>query len=97
MRLQRGPQGSVGRIPNMLAPLSGREPALNRYYPQDVMKYLQSVPPTESPASGSPVEQLMAEWTDKTGQQISRLASSLDDKTKLSIDDLSDRMAMLSD
>lgn len=46
----------------MLAPLFGREPALNRYYPQEVMKYLLNVPPTEGPASRSRVEQFMAEW-----------------------------------
>jgi len=107
IRQQRGPQRSVGRIPNMLAPLFARQPALNSYYPQEVLEYLRSVPPGEGIDSGSRLDQLMAEWRQvgrlgppgsaETDQKITRLTSSLDDKTKLSIDDLSDRMAMLAD
>jgi hypothetical protein len=107
MRLQRGPQGSVGRIPNMLAPLFGKPGELNSYYPAEVMEYLRSVPPDESAAAGSRLDQLVTEWrqdgrlgpagSPKTDEQIARLTSSLDDKTKLSIDDMSDRMAMLAD
>ena len=107
MRLQRGPQGSVGRIPNMLAPLFGRPGELNSYYPAEVMEYLRTVPPDESAAAGSRLDQLITEWrqdgrlgpagSPKTDEQIARLTSSLDDKTKLSIDDMSDRMAMLAD
>src|ERR1700730_17655470 len=36
-------------------------------------------------------------WLQKTDQQITRLTSSLDDKTKFSIDDMSNRIAMLAD
>ena len=107
IRFQRGPQHSVGRIPNMLAPLFGRPAALHSYYPQEVLEYLRSVPPSESPGRGSRLDQLMAEWRQagrvgpsgsaKTDQQITRLTSSLDEKTKLSIDDISDRIAMLGD
>ncbi len=109
IRQQRGPQRSVGRIPNMLAPLFARQPALNSYYPQEILEYLRSVPPGEGIDSGSRLDQLMAEWRQvgrlgpgppgsaETDQKITRLTSSLDDKTKLSIDDLSDRMAMLAD
>ncbi len=107
IRQQRGPQRSVGRIPNKLAPLFARQPALNSYYPQEVLEYLRSVPPGEGIDSGSRLDQLMAEWRQvgrlgppgsaETDQKITRLTSSLDDKTKLSIDDLSDRMAMLAD
>ena len=49
----------------------------------------------------------MAEWKEagrvgqsgnaKNDQKIARLTSSLHEKTRLSIDDLSDRMAMLGD
>jgi hypothetical protein len=91
----------------MLAPLLGRQAELNSYYPQAVQEYLRSVPPGEGPNQGSRLDQLMAEWKQagrlgpsnsaKTEQQITRLASSLDKKTKLSIDDLSDRIAMLGD
>jgi hypothetical protein len=107
IHLQRGPQRSVGRIPNMLAPLFLRQAALNSYYPRPVLEYLQSVPPTGAIANGSRLDQLMAEWRQagrvgpagsaKTDNQISRLTSGLDDKTRLSIDDLSNRMAMLGD
>ena len=107
LRRQRGPQHSAGSIPNMLAPLFGRQPKLNSYYPGEVLQYLQSPPPAEGVESGSRLDQLMAEWkqagrigpagSPKTDQQVNRLTSSLDTKTKLSIDDISDRMAMLSD
>ena len=107
IRLQRGPQHSVGRIPNMLAPLFGRPAALHSYYPQHVLEYLRSVPPGPNPGNGSRLDQLMSEWRQagrvgpvgsaKTDQQITRLTSSLDTKTKLSIDDISDRIAMLGD
>lgn len=43
IRLRHGPRSSVGRIPNMLAPLFGGEPALNSYYPPAVLEYLHSV------------------------------------------------------
>lgn len=107
IREQRGPQHSVGRIPNMLAPLFARQPVLNSYYPQPVLEYLRSTPPGEGAESGSRLGQLMAEWRQvgrlgppgsaQTEQKITQLTSSLDDKTKLSIDDLSDRIAMLGD
>lgn len=107
IRRQHGPVVSVGRVPNMLAPLFQRQAALNAYYPQEVMEYLKSVPPGESDRSGSRIEQLMAEWRDagrigppndgKTEKKIVLLTSSLDTKTKLSIDDINDRIAMLGD
>jgi hypothetical protein len=107
IRRQRGPQRSVGRIPNMLAPLFARQAALNSYYPQEVLDYLHSVPPGEGQHSGSRLDQLMAEWRQagqlgppgsaEADQKITRLTSSLDDKTKLSLDDLSDRVGMLAD
>lgn len=107
IRLQRGPQRNVGRIPNMLAPLFARPAVLNSYYPVEVLEYLRSVPPGEASAAGSRFDQLMAEWRQagrigapgsaKTDQQITRLTSSFEDKTKVSIDDISDRMAMLGD
>ena len=107
IHLQRGPQRNVGRIPNMLAPLFARRAVLNSYYPPEVLEYLRSVPPGEAPATGSRLDQLMAEWRQagrigpagsaKTNQQITRLTSSFEDKTRVSIDDISDRMAMLGD
>src|SRR5262249_36538497 len=82
-------------------------PKLNSYYPGEVLQYLQSPPPAEGVESGSRLDQLMAEWkqagrigpagSPKTDQQVNRLTSSLDTKTKTSIDDISDRMAMALD
>ena len=107
IRLQHGPQHSAGRIPNMLAPLFARPSVLSSSYPQPVLDYLRSAPPGENQASGSRLEQLMAEWQQfgrvgppgsaKADKKIGRLTSSMDDKTKLSIDDISDRFAMLAD
>lgn len=106
IRRQRGPLQTVGRVPNMLAPLFGRPAVLSSYYPPAVLEYLQSTPAGESVESGSRLDQLKAEWRQagrigpagtKTDQQIARLTSSLDTKKKLSIDDLSDRIAMLWD
>jgi hypothetical protein len=91
----------------MLAPLFGRQAELNSYYPPTVLEYLKNVPAGQTAESGSRLDQLMAEWRQagrlgqagsaKTDQQIARLTSSLDSKTKLSIDNISDRIAMLSD
>ena len=107
IRGQRGPRQSVGRSPNMLAPLLGRQPQLNTYYPPAVVEYLNSIPVGERADSGSRLDQLTTEWRQdgrigpvgsaKTDQQIERLTSSLSNKTKLSVDDISDRIAMLSD
>jgi hypothetical protein len=107
IRRQGGSHRSVGRIPNMLAPLFGRQAVLNSFYPQAVLEYLRSVPPDEAPNGGSRLEQLMVEWKQagrlgpagsaQNDQKITRLTSSLDDKTRLSIDDISDRTAMLAD
>lgn len=107
LRRQHGPQQSVGMVPNMLAPLFGRQPQLNSYYPPPVLEYLNSMPASEGVVSGSRLDQLMMEWKQsgrigptgsaRTDQKVGRLTSSLDSKTKLSIDDISDRIAMLGD
>jgi hypothetical protein len=107
IRAQGGPVVSVGRIPNMLAPLFRRPAALNAYYPPEIMDYLKSVPPGQSESSGTRLDQLMSEWRQagrignqgqpKTEKKIAMLTSSLDKKTKLSIDDINDRIAMLAD
>lgn len=107
IRRQRGPLGVVGKVPNMLAPLFARQPILNSYYPETVMAYLHSIPTDANNASPSRLDQLMAEWRDagrlgpigspKTEAKINLLTTSMDKKTKVSIDDLSDRIAMLDD
>ena len=103
IRRQHGPQASVGKVPDMLAPLFARQAAWNSYYPPEVLEYLRSAPPGD----GSRIDQLMAEWRQagrlgsagdpKNDRKLVRLTSSLDDKTKLSIGDLADRTAMLAD
>lgn len=107
IRAQGGPVVSVGRVPNMLAPLFQRPATLNAYYPPEIIEYLKSVPPDQSDSSATRLDQLMSEWRKagrigdqgqpKTEKKIAMLTSSLDKKTKLSIDDINDRIAMLAD
>jgi hypothetical protein len=106
IKRQRGPLAVPGKVPNMLAPLFGRAPKLNSYYPQPVIAYLHAAPVADA-SSGSRLDQLMAEWkqagrvgeptSPKTEKKITALTASSEDKAKLSIDDLSDRIAMLED
>ena len=103
-RKQNGPSGTVGEIPNMLAPLLEGTPVLNTYYPPAVMEYLQAVPANEDASRGNRVEQLKAEWGrsgrlagSATASQVAVLTSSADPKVKVSISDLSNRIGMLVD
>ncbi|HEY4378925.1 MAG TPA: hypothetical protein VGN01_01180 [Acidobacteriaceae bacterium] len=107
IRRQNGPQHGVGAVPNMLAPLFDAKPALNTYYPPEVLRYLQSVPPTEDAARGTRLDQLMAQWTrdgrlvppgsPKRDQKVASLTASMNKSIKVSIGDLADRSAMLGD
>jgi len=109
VRKQAGPSGTVGETPNMLAPLLGSqvEAVLSSYYPDSVMQYLRSIPETGDPKRGTRLEQLMEQWTNagrldpsdsvKRQQKIAVLSTSMDSKVKISIDDLTDRIAMLTD
>jgi hypothetical protein len=104
IRRQRGPLAAAGRVPNMLAPLFGRASKLNSYYPSVVLEYLHAVP---AGTRNTRLEQLMAEWSQtgrldsaqgpKSEKKIAMLTSSSEDSLKLSIDNISDRVAMLSD
>ncbi len=104
VHLQHGPQAPIGRVPNMLAPLFGTPPKLNAYYPATVLAYLRAAPTGNGT---SRFDQLMSEWQQSgriapanspQGQsKITLLTASSEDKAKLSIDDLSDRIAMLGD
>ncbi len=106
-RRQRGPNGSVADTPNMLAPLLGGTPVLNTYYPPAILQYLQSVPVGQDPGQGTRLQQLMAGWdkagrlsaadSEKRRQKVAVLTSSGNSNVKVSIDDLTDRMAMLGD
>lgn len=106
-RAQNGPLGSVENTPNMLAPLFGGHAVLRTYYPPFVLEYLQSVPPGEDPGRGTRLEQLMKDWSD-TGRltlsdsaqrrsKVEALISSGDPNVRVSIGDLTDRLAMLGD
>lgn len=105
-RRQKGPNGSVGDVPNMLAPLLGGAPVLNTFYPPAVLLYLQSVPPDDV-THGTRLDQLKQSWiksgrldwsSAKTEQQTTAIAtSSQNPEVKVSIDDLTNRMAMLDD
>lgn len=109
VRRQHGPNGSVGETPNMLGPLlGGTYPrVLSTYYPPPVLHYLRSIPASEDSKRGTRLEQLMEEWVRagrldasdpaKRQQKITVLSTSMDTKGKLSIDDLTDRIAMLTD
>ena len=106
IRVQRGPQRSVGRVPNMLAPLFGKPAELNASYPRQVMNYLNSIPADDA-NQRSRLQSLMTEWDEsgrigpadpaKRERKILGLTSSMDNKTRLSIDDISDRISMLAD
>lgn len=107
VRRQKGPSGSVGVTPNMLAPLLGGTPILSTDYPPAVLQYLQSVPVSGDSTRGTRLERLKADWVqagrlDPPGsvtrqQKIAVLTTSMDKNVKVSIDDLSDRIAMLTD
>jgi hypothetical protein len=107
IRLQRGPKRQIGPAPNMLAIPFGRKPVLFSDYPEDVLAYLNSVPPGESPDRGTRLEQLIHEWialgrldpvnTPKGQKEVDLMTSSLSPKQKLRIDDLTNRAMMLAD
>lgn len=106
VRKQNGPNGTVGQVPNMLAPLFDMKGVLNTYYPPVVLRYLQTVPADEDPSRGTRLEQLKAMWVesgriDPDGTQrqkeITGLTSSSDPTVRVSIQDLTTRIGMLVD
>jgi hypothetical protein len=106
-RAQKGPSGTVGEVPNMLAPLFDGGPVLNTYYPPTVLQYLQTVPVDSDASRGTRLDQLKSQWVQsgrldpsdsrKRRQEITALTSSSNADVKVSIGDLSDRIAMLVD
>ena len=107
-RKQAGPSAPVGESPNMLAPLLGGKPALNTNYPPPVLTYLQSVPAGEDPQRRTRLEQMKRRWVEasrlnagsadaKAEQKLTVATVSRDPKVKLSIEDLTNRIAMLGD
>jgi hypothetical protein len=109
VRKQAGPTGAVGETPNMLAPLLGSsaDAVLSSFYPESVMQYLLSIPATGDQTRGTRLEQLKEQWTNagrldasdsnRRQQKIAVLTTSMDSKVRISIDDLTDRIAMLTD
>jgi hypothetical protein len=106
IRKQRGADSPVRGVTNMLAPLFDRSPSLNTYYPPVVLQYLQLVPPNQATGPGTRLEQLKAEWTssgrldssDATKERkINALTATGETGVKVSIGDLTDRIAMLGD
>ena len=107
IRLQRGPKRQMGSAPNMLAVPLGRPPVLSSNYPQDVLTYLNSVPPGEGPERRTRLQQLLHEWlalgrldpldTPKGQKEVDLMTSSLNPKQKLRIDNLTNRAMMLAD
>lgn len=107
VRQNHGPDGTVAEVPNMLAPLFGRPSVLNANYPLPVLQYLQSVPPGQSQQRQTRLEALMAEWgaagrldssdAAKEQKKIVVLTASGDKNVRISIDELTDRIAMLGD
>ena len=98
-KAQAGPSGPVGEVPNMLAPLLGEStPRLNTYYASAVLAYLNAVPAGAEDTRGSTrLQQLMTSW-GQAGRLKNRAAlTATGDTTKLSIEDLDNRIAMLGD
>jgi hypothetical protein len=107
IRRQRGSSMAVGKVPNMLAPLFDRPAVLNAAYPGSVRAYLDSTPPENESGGSTRLQQLKKEWIEDGHlppganttyeDHIVRLTTSEDPQVKVTIDDLSDRIAMLSD
>jgi hypothetical protein len=104
---QSGPDGILGVAPNMLAALFNRPLELRSQYPPEVLAFLNAAPATDPRVHVPWKNELIAEWVklgrigapDAPGSQakIDKLASRIADHAKLSIDDLTDRKAMLMD
>jgi hypothetical protein len=102
-----GGVGSLGIAPNMLAPIFGRTTELRSVYPQGVWTYLNTAPATDPRIHVPWKDDLIAEWVrlgrigppnaPASQQKIDKLASRIADQKRLSLDELTDRSAMLTD
>jgi hypothetical protein len=107
---QGGGRRSLADSPRMLAAFFGRRPdapeAIASDYPEEVWAYLNSATPAQ-PEMGTRREQLIAKWrresrieqdaSPKGERRIESLSSNISHQRRLSIGDLSDRVAMLLD
>lgn len=106
LRQQNGGQRTLGRSPNMLAQVLDRKPEFHSDYPEDVWTYLNHVKPVE-PDAGPRKTQLIEEWKQggrlekadsaKAQARIAVMTSSITQQRALTIDQISDRQAMLAD
>jgi hypothetical protein len=113
VRRAHGPKGSVeSDTPNMLAPLlGGNPPGTDTHHPPAVLQYLKTVPAGDHDQSGTRLDQMKDEWVKadrlikadtpkqkkKEEAKIAALTVSKDPQIKVSIGDLTDRIAMLRD
>jgi hypothetical protein len=104
---QPGREGTLGVAPNMLAPVFGRGVEVRSRYPNDVWTFLNTAPATDPRVHIPWKDQLIDAWVklgrigppDAAASQakIDKVTSRISDHAKLSIDDLTDRNAMLMD
>ena len=97
-RAQNGPEGVVGETPNMLASLLGEStPVARAVFPPEVLAFLHEVAAGEDPGKGTRLEQLMASWGNAGRLQHRTALTTSGDTVKVTIDDLTNRIAMLGD
>lgn len=106
LRVQGGKQ-TLGIAPNMLAPLFGRKVELRSVYPDDVLKFLDTVPSSDPRVHVTWREQLIDEWVRQgrigppgqaaSQKKIDLLTSRIGEHKRLPIDVLTDRSLMLLD
>jgi hypothetical protein len=104
---QAGSKVALGHVPNMLAPLFDRPAVLNTSYPPSVRSYLDSERPNVDGSTLTRLQDLKIGWenaghmpvaTDKSyANHLTLMTTSESPKVKVSIGDLSDRIAMLND
>jgi hypothetical protein len=109
MHMQGG-RKSLGDSPRMLARFFGRQPeateAIPSVYPEEVWSYLNSAPANQA-NPGTRREQLIVKWrsegrinqddSPKGKRRIEAASSNISELRKLSITEMSDRVAMLLD
>lgn len=102
----RGPKCRVPDHPNMLAPLLSGTASSDGYYPDHVLKFLNSPEPSKK-SSISRKDDLVDRWT-KSGliskggavpqsKKIQAMSGTVEDRRRISISLLQDRLSMLSD
>jgi hypothetical protein len=103
LRQQRGELRAPGYTPAMLAKLLGSSPPAGSDYPPEVWLYL-TTPDPALPHGSTGQEHLLSEWTSfghlqgkPDAKTIAALTATGKDGTKLSVDNIGDRTAMLAD